>query len=45
MTSLNKLHSHITMLSASINLGHSLTLMKIPVGSFIHNISLKENKK
>ena len=31
--------------SASINLGHSLTLMKIPVGSFIHNISLKENRK
>lgn len=31
--------------SANIKVGHSLTLMKIPVGSFIHNISLKENKK
>ena len=31
--------------SADIKVGHSLTLMKIPVGGFIHNISLKENKK
>jgi large subunit ribosomal protein L2 len=31
--------------SANIKVGHSLTLMRIPVGSFIHNISLKENKK
>ena len=26
-------------------IGHSLTLMRIPVGSFIHNVSLKENEK
>lgn len=31
--------------NAEIKVGHSLTLMKIPVGSFIHNISLKQNKK
>nr|YP_316609.1 ribosomal protein L2 [Thalassiosira pseudonana]AAZ99416.1 ribosomal protein L2 [Thalassiosira pseudonana]QWM92936.1 ribosomal protein L2 [Thalassiosira pseudonana] len=31
--------------NAEIKVGHSLTLMKIPVGSFIHNISLKNNKK
>ena len=31
--------------SADIKIGHSLTLMKIPVGGFIHNISLEENKK
>lgn len=31
--------------NADIKTGHSLTLMKIPVGSFIHNISLKKNKK
>jgi len=31
--------------NAEIKIGHSLALMKIPVGSFIHNISLKENKK
>lgn len=30
---------------AHTKVGHSLTLMKIPVGSFIHNISLKENKR
>lgn len=32
-------------LNAEAKIGHSLTLIKIPVGSFIHNISLKENKK
>ena len=32
-------------LSAEIRIGHTLTLTKIPVGSFIHNISLKERKK
>jgi large subunit ribosomal protein L2 len=31
--------------NAEIKIGHSLTLMKIPVGSFIHNISLRENKE
>lgn len=31
--------------SADIKIGHSLALMKIPVGGFIHNISLKENEK
>ena len=31
--------------NAEINIGHSLSLLKIPVGSFIHNISIKENKK
>lgn len=31
--------------NADIKVGHALTLMKIPVGGFIHNISLKENKK
>lgn len=31
--------------NAEIKIGHSLALMKIPVGGFIHNISLKENKK
>lgn len=31
--------------SAEIKVGHSLALMKIPVGGFIHNISMKENKK
>jgi len=31
--------------NAEVKVGHSLTLMKIPVGSFIHNVSLKENKK
>lgn len=30
--------------SANVKVGHCLTLMKIPVGGFIHNISLKENK-
>lgn len=30
---------------AEIKIGHSLALMKIPIGGFIHNISLKENKK
>ena len=32
-------------LSADIKVGHCLALMKIPVGGFIHNISLKENRK
>lgn len=31
--------------NAEVKIGHSLTLLKIPIGSFIHNISLKENKK
>ena len=31
--------------NAEVKVGHSLTLMKIPVGSFIHNVSLKANKK
>lgn len=31
--------------NAESKIGHSLALMKIPVGSFVHNISLKENKK
>ena len=31
--------------NAEIKVGHSLALLKIPIGSFIHNISLKENKK
>lgn len=31
--------------NAEIKVGHCLTLMKIPVGNFIHNISLKKNKK
>ena len=31
--------------NAEIKVGHSLALMKIPIGGFIHNISLKENKK
>ena len=32
-------------LNAEVKIGHTLTLTKIPVGSFIHNISLKKNKK
>ena len=32
-------------LNAEIKIGHTLTLTKIPIGSFIHNISLKINKK
>lgn len=31
--------------NAEPKLGHSLSLIKIPVGSFIHNVSLKENSK
>jgi len=31
--------------NAEPKLGHSLSLIKIPVGSFIHNISLRENSK
>ncbi len=31
--------------NAEIKIGHSLALMKIPIGGFIHNISLQENKK
>ena len=31
--------------NAEIKVGHSLALMKIPIGGFIHNISLRENKK
>ena len=30
---------------ADVKVGHCLALMKIPVGGFIHNISLTENKK
>jgi len=31
--------------NAEVKVGHSLALMKIPIGGFIHNISLKENRK
>lgn len=31
--------------SAETKVGHALMLRKIPIGSFIHNISLKKNKK
>lgn len=31
--------------NAEIKIGHSLTLAKIPVGSFIHNVSSKTTKK
>ena len=31
--------------SAETKIGHSLSLTKIPIGGFIHNVSLKENKK
>ena len=31
--------------NAVIKTGHCLPLMKIPIGGFVHNISLKENKK
>lgn len=31
--------------NAEIKVGHSLTLHKIPIGGFIHNISLQEDKK
>lgn len=31
--------------NAEIKVGHSVALMKIPIGGFIHNISLKENTK
>jgi len=31
--------------SAHIKIGHSLPLIKVPIGTFIHNITLKENKK
>lgn len=32
-------------LSADVKIGHCLTLMKLPVGCFIHNVSLRENRK
>lgn len=32
-------------LNAEIKIGHTLTLTKIPVGSFVHNISLKESRE
>jgi large subunit ribosomal protein L2 len=32
-------------LNAEIKVGHTLSLTKIPVGSFIHNISLKKNRE
>jgi len=32
-------------LNANIKIGHSLVLDKIPIGSFIHNISLKPHQK
>jgi len=31
--------------NAEIKIGHSLPLMKIPIGAFIHNIPLKKNRK
>ena len=31
--------------NADIKIGHTLTLAKIPVGSFVHNLSLKKNKR
>jgi len=31
--------------SADVKVGHSLSLIKIPVGGFIHNISMKVNKE
>jgi len=31
--------------NAEIKIGHSLALMKVPIGGFIHNISLGESKK
>lgn len=31
--------------SADIKIGHCLALVKIPVGGFVHNVSLKANKK
>ena len=31
--------------NADVKVGHTLALMKIPVGGFIHNISLKENQR
>lgn len=31
--------------NADIKIGHSLALMKVPIGGFIHNVSLGENKK
>ena len=31
--------------NADIKVGHCLTLMKIPVGGIVHNISLKKNEK
>merc|ERR1712222_179026 len=31
--------------NAHIKIGHSLPLIKVPIGTFIHNITLKENKK
>jgi len=31
--------------SAEAKIGHSLTLLKIPIGGFIHNISLTENTR
>lgn len=32
-------------LGAEIKIGHTVALKKVPVGSFIHNISLKKNQK
>ena len=32
-------------INAEVKTGHTLTLTKIPIGSFIHNISLKKDKK
>ena len=31
--------------NADVKVGHCLALVKIPVGGFIHNVSLKKNKK
>jgi large subunit ribosomal protein L2 len=32
-------------LNAELKIGHVLTLAKLPIGSFIHNISLKKDRK
>ena len=31
--------------NAELKVGHSLALVKIPIGSFIHNVALKKNEK
>lgn len=32
-------------LNAEIKVGHSVPLKRVPIGSFVHNISLKKNKR